>query len=272
MTTLHAELKRPSWLLLAMEPRALYELGAYYLTLPFLKAAPAGDGHPVMVLPGFMADDLSTRPLRNFLKGKGYKTYGWAMGRNFGQGTDLESGGLNYRLMERLRAISAINGGKKVSLVGWSLGGIYAREMAREQPELVRQVISLGSPFVDAGVATYAKPLYELLRGESVHELHPKLKERLKIPPPVPSTAVYSRTDGIAAWQSCLDQTTDEQTENIEVDSSHCGLGHNPLVVWVIADRLAQPEGEWRPFDRSGLRRLFYRGGRDDGRRTTDDG
>ena len=143
----------------------------------------------------------------------------------------------------------------KVSLIGWSLGGVFAREMARRAPAQVRSVITLGSPFAGAPKASNAWKLYERASQRSVEDWPDR--ERMKTAPPVPSSAIFSRSDGIVAWQGCLEREG-PTAENIEVEGSHCGLGHNPTVLYAIADRLAQPEGAWRRFDRSGLKGLIY--------------
>jgi len=147
--------------------------------------------------------------------------------------------------------------GQKISLVGWSLGGIYARELARQHPDWVRQVVTLGSPFNLSNKANHAWRLYERLSGETI-ESQQLLLRQLRAPLPVPTTAVYSRTDGVVAWQTCLEDENRHQTQNIEVAGSHCGLGHNPMVLYVLADRLSQAEGAWQPFRRSGLRSLVF--------------
>src|SRR5258707_13749946 len=144
---------------------------------------------------------------------------------------------------------------RKVSLIGWSLGGLFARELARRRPAQVRQVITLGSPFANEPKASNTWRLYEALSGRSAGDWPGR--EAMKLPPPVPSTAIYSRSDGIVAWQGCLEQES-PTTQNIEVEGSHSGLGHNPVVVYVIADRLVQPDGEWRRFERNGVRGLFF--------------
>jgi pimeloyl-ACP methyl ester carboxylesterase len=210
-------------LLLALEaPRAALEAQALVPALPLLRAAPRGDGHPVLVLPGFTASDLSTRVLRAYLRRRDYAAHGWQLGRNVG----LE-GEIGGRMRDRLLALHAEHG-RRVSLVGWSLGGIYARELAKLAPGCVRQVITLGSPFA------------------------------LLPPPPVPATAIYSRSDGVVAWQDCRELES-ARTDNVEIVGSHCGLGVNPLVLFAVADRLAQPESGWKPFDRSGWRGAFFR-------------
>jgi pimeloyl-ACP methyl ester carboxylesterase len=225
------------------------ELQAFFATYPLLRRAPCGDGHPVLVLPGLATSDVSTRPLRTYLKAQGYAVHGWKRGVNRGPRPGVEAE------MDARLADLAQRHQRKVSLIGWSLGGVYAREMARRAPELVRQVITLGSPFANEPRATNAWRLYELMSGRKVDDWPDR--ERMRLPPPVPSTAIYSRTDGIVAWQGCREREG-QVTQNIEVEGSHCGLGHNPAVVYAIADRLAVPEGEWWPFDRKGLRSTLY--------------
>ncbi len=243
--------RAPSWRLILQEYRAFHELGAYYVTRPLLSLAPSGDGHPVMVLPGFLAGDLSTAPLRTFLRERGYAAHGWELGLNLGPIHDVKENARRRLLSLHKRS------GRKVSLIGWSLGGIYAREIARAHPEAVRFVITLGSPFALSPKANNAWRLYELASGDRIDEWEENWFAHRPAPLPVPSTAIYSPTDGVAAWQCCV-QPHGPLSESIEVDSSHCGLGHNPLALFAIADRLAQPEGRWRPLKRIGLRRLLY--------------
>ena len=146
---------------------------------------------------------------------------------------------------------------KKVSLVGWSLGGLYARELAKLAPRDVRLVITLGTPFTGHPKATNAWRLYEFVAGHKIGA--PEMHEPLRAPPPVPTTSIFSRTDGIVAWPCCIEKEG-ARVENIEVESSHFGMGLNPAVLYAIADRLAQPVGKWRPFDRSaGIRAWVYR-------------
>ncbi|MCP4616744.1 MAG: alpha/beta hydrolase [Bradyrhizobium sp.] len=239
----------PSRLLLALELRGILELQAFFASYPLLRRAPRGDGHPVLVLPGLAASDASTELLRGYLRAQGYAAHGWKQGANRGPRPGVEAG-MDSRLAELAGRYR-----RKVSLIGWSLGGIYAREMARRAPELVRQVITLGSPFANEPKASNAWRLYEVLSERSVDDWPDR--EAMKAPPPVPSTAIYSRTDGIVAWQGCLERGS-ARTQNIEVEGSHCGLGHNPAALYAIADRLAMPEGEWWPFDRGGLRSVLY--------------
>jgi pimeloyl-ACP methyl ester carboxylesterase len=241
----------PSRTLMFLEGRAISELGAFLGALPLLSLAPHGDGHPVLVLPGLVASDVSTRPLRAFLRNRGYAVSGWRQGRNLGL-----RHGVQDAMVDLLQELNDTHG-RKVSLVGWSLGGLYARQLAKMMPERVRTVITLGSPFAAGPKATNAWRVYELASGRRADEEDPRFGGRLADAPPVPTTAIFSRTDGICAWQGCMEKTT-AMSESIEVESSHCGMGHHPAVVYAVADRLAQPEGEWAPFDRSGWRSVVY--------------
>lgn len=243
------EINPPSKLLLALEARGIWELQAFFALYPLLRRAPRGDGSPVLVLPGLSASDVSTRPLRTYLKAQGYAAHGWKLGQNRGPRPGVEDA-MEARLSELSQRYQ-----RKVSLIGWSLGGIFARELARRLPSAVRQVITLGSPFASEPKASNAWRVYEFLSDRKVEDWPDR--EGMKLPPPAPSTAIYSRTDGVVAWQGCREQAS-STTQNIEVEGSHCGLGHNPAVLYAIADRLAQKEGEWRPFDRSGVRGLVY--------------
>jgi pimeloyl-ACP methyl ester carboxylesterase len=202
------------------------ELGLLAACSPLLSLAPRGDGHTVLVMPGLGASDASTRPLRRFLKALGYDVHGWALGRNEGP-TRRMLDGVGRRFLD-------LHGrrGESVSLVGWSMGGIFARRLAHLNPDSVRQVITLGSPF---------RMLSEI----------PSSALRM------PSTSVYSRTDGIAPWRSCFDDSGPRH-EAVEVIGSHCGLGHHPAVLHLVAHRLAQPADAWEPFEARGLWRPWF--------------
>src|SRR6266705_2716365 len=148
-------IRPPSRTLLLLEGRALPELAAFVAAFPILSFAPRGDGHSVLVLPGLIASDVSTRPLRAFLKSRGYDVHGWGLGRNLGLRPGIES-----QMLDHIRELRR-NSGRKVSLIGWSLGGIYARQLAKRCPDAVRLVITLGSPFTGSPRATHAWRLYE---------------------------------------------------------------------------------------------------------------
>ena len=242
---LNHDLPPPSLALLALEFRAPLEFGAVLPAWPALTRAPASDGHTVLVFPGLSASDASTMPLRGYLGMLGYRTLGWSQGFNFGP----RAGVLQTAKRDLERAFES--SGRKVSLIGWSLGGIYARELAKEMPDLVRGVITLGTPFAGSPKSTNAWRIYELTSGREIEREHGQFD--LPGAPPVPTTSVYSRTDGIVAWQGSIQHPDHAETENIEVVASHIGLGLNPSAWWAVADRLAQPEGRWRPFVRTGL-------------------
>ena len=251
----NSKIKAPSLMLMLMEGRAVWEFGAYLAAMPMFKRLPKGDGHPVMVLPGLAATDASTAPLRRFLRGRGYVPLGWELGRNLG----LREG-LLERMLERIDAAFDTHG-EKISLVGWSLGGVFARELAKLRPEKVRMVITLGSPHSGDPKATNAGRFYEYVAGHSVDS--PPIDTRLHKAPPVPTTSIYSKTDGVVAWQNChqtrpISDVKAKQNENIRVAGSHCGLGVNPTVLFVIADRLAQPKDSWVPFTNEGARKVFF--------------
>jgi len=248
-STDHA-LKAPGPLLLMLEGRAPWEFAATLAAAPWLNRLPPGDGHPVLVFPGLAASDVTTLPLRNFLRDRGYTPYAWQQGFNRGPRE-----GVVEACLDRIRML-ADRHRRKVSLVGWSLGGVYARELAKEVPELVRCVITLGSPFSGHPRATNAWRVFEFLSGKSVHD--PELLAGLREPPPVPTTSIFSRTDGVVAWQCSINEDR-PHTENIEVHASHIGMGMNPLALYAVADRLAQDPEHWQRFDVRGARRWFFR-------------
>lgn len=229
----------PSPWLLLLEARAPWELAALGASLPLLKRAAAGDTHPVMVFPGLGASDLSTLPLRNLLNALGHRAEPWAQGLNLGP-----RAGVLEQAEEDLERLYR-HYQRRISLVGWSLGGLYAREIAKRHPQWVRSVVTLGTPFTGHPRATHAWKFFEWVSGIDSHD--EERLETLREPPPVPCTSIYSKSDGIVAW-ACSVNEPGPQVENIEVPASHIGLGVNPLVLYAVCDRLAQPAGTWRPF------------------------
>lgn len=236
------EARPPHPLLALAEGRAVFELAAFYATRHLLGMLPRGDGHPVLVLPGFMASDASTLPMRRLLNDLGYDTHGWNLGRNVR--VDLA----RVQKMERLLLDIHARTGRKVSIVGWSLGGVFARELAKLHPAAVRQVISLGSPIHDDRRHTNARRLFEWLNGKEPDVASHGHFTGLHEAPPVPTTSVLTRSDGVVHWRGSVQQPDHDQCENIEVRASHCGLGVNPSVMVILADRLKQPEGTWQRF------------------------
>jgi pimeloyl-ACP methyl ester carboxylesterase len=249
-----ADISAPGVLLLALEGRAPWEFAASLVAAPWLRKLPMGDGHRVLVLPGLAANDLTTLPMRTFLKDRGYQPSPWEQGVNLGP-----RAGVLDALRARVRELFGLER-QKISLVGWSLGGVYARELAKEMPEMVRCVITLGSPFAGPPQATNAWWLFERVSGHP--EPDAAMQAALREAPPVPTSSIYSRTDGIVAWQCSLNPPG-PLAENIEVPASHIGLGLNPLAMMAIADRLAQDPADWRRFDTAGLRRFFFKTGQE---------
>jgi pimeloyl-ACP methyl ester carboxylesterase len=244
----------PPYPRLALEQLSVWEYTTFLTAGPLLRFLPHGDGHPVLVLPGFGANDQSTAHLRATLHRRGHAMHGWRLGRNDGP-HDPTLEGMDRRLHELRDRYD-----RDVSLVGWSLGGIYARELARKHPEVVRQVITLGSPFrFRAGDRGNVSRLYDLIGPPEDPSPDRQLDEEAREPLPVPSTSIYTRTDGIVRWHACID-SGGHRRENIEVIGTHTGLGYNLAAAIAIADRLAQAEGTWAPFRAPrAVRHLFPR-------------
>lgn len=231
----------PATWLRVLESRAAFELGAAVAAAPWLRLIGRGDRHPVLVLPGFLAADPSTVPLRSILRGQGYWVHGWRLGSNLGPTAHIVEG-----LVERLTQLYERHDAP-VSLIGWSLGGIYARRLAREFAPMVRQVITLGSPFrLRRYDRSAASAMFERLRPLHLVRAEEQAGSA-SAPLPVPTTAIYTRTDGVVRWWQCIEDVGPGR-ENIEVYGSHSGLGFNPAVIYAVSDRLAQAPGEWRPF------------------------
>ena len=223
---------KPPSLALALTdgPRALLDAAVLQFCVPLLRRLPPARGdHSVMVIPGFLGDDPGNGPLIRFLRELGYRAGGWKQGRNLGTSSFDEA-----KLTERLAAMAEVGGGK-VSLVGHSLGGIYAREIARMAPDAIRQVITLGSPFGEGHQeASHAARLYNQLNpGERPGLLSSE-------PPPVPTTAIYTRADGVVNWRTSVQAGNYPNVHNIEVLGSHIGLNINSAVWSWIARTLAE--------------------------------
>jgi pimeloyl-ACP methyl ester carboxylesterase len=237
-------------------PRVLVEMSRLALSWPaLLAAAPRGDGHPVMVLPGFTAGDDSMLMLRRLLTQLDYKALPWLQGTNVGHPRLLE--GAMRRFYRLHHAFDT-----KISLVGQSLGGVFAREIAREFPDAVRCVITLGSPFAggdDSPTNPMMEKLFERMSGLTIDELRAQRPMVMNTDPlPMPTTALYSKEDGVVAWSACVEEE-DDHSENIRVIGSHSGMAMNPDVVRVVADRLAQDPNNWQKFDYSrGCNRWIY--------------
>jgi esterase/lipase len=216
-----------------MEGRALFEAAYTLAMLPWFTPMEHGDGHAVIVYPGFGCGGDSTALLRSFITKAGYSVYCWGQGRNVGPSVVLEQ-----CMRAQLSGISEQHEGK-VSLVGWSLGGLYARALANDDPQLVRRVITLGSPHLSRPDDTILKQLFERISPTKISDLTEEDFARIRNTPPVPVTSIYSRTDGVVAWQDCLNEAR-EDVENVEVQGSHSGLSHNHHAIRVVLERLAR--------------------------------
>lgn len=237
-----------------LEARALLEVTSCFASMPLLKLfSPKGDGHPVLALPAFLSNDSFMNTMLKYLQSLGYDAFGWGHGRNTGYDeskfTEL------VRLVER----TAKKTNRKVSLVGHSLGGIYARLIAHEVPDAVRQVVYLGAPFNiedDNSTELPVRWLYEKMNGAIPREDFTESGLGIGATT-MPSTAIYSMSDGIVPWQFCVDEE-DEISENVRITGSHVGMPFNPLILYAIADRLSQAEDNWKPFAARGLWRQLY--------------
>ena len=261
MTTRHPHTGGPHRLHSLMEWRALAEMAMLPFSWPMLTTAARGDGHPVLLLPGFMGDEGSLFALKLFLSGRGYDVQTWGLGRNIGfQRRHAQA------LEQKIRHLHH-HTGRPVSLVGWSLGGVFATYGALQAPECVRQVITLGSPVSVDPEGSRSPPLVKALyrmvahpMGPGVHVMQPRAKKlRERLLPPVPMSCLYTISDGVVPPQEATVDGPDDRYENIRVAGSHTGLGFNAMVLCIVADRLALPEGQWRPFSPDGLGGALYR-------------
>ncbi|MCF8168659.1 MAG: alpha/beta hydrolase [Rhodoferax sp.] len=257
----HPHVGSPSALSSLLEARIFMEMALLPASLPLLAAAPQGDGHPVVLVPGFMAGEASLVALRLFLQNKGYDVHTWGLGRNVG----FRSKHANA-LPQKIRYLHHITG-RKVSLVGWSLGGVFSLYSAESTQECVRSIITLGSPVSVDTVGNQSPPalkaLYRLVShrlGASAHLMQPRAKamrEHRRLP--IPTSCLYSLTDGVVPPQEATIDGDPSLHENIQVPGSHIGLGFNGIVLSIVADRLAQPEGNWQSFAPKGLLGRIWR-------------
>jgi pimeloyl-ACP methyl ester carboxylesterase len=257
----HGHVGRPHALHSLLEPRALLEMALLPASLPLLAEAPRGDGHPVLLMPGFMADEKSLIALRLFLQRKGYDVHTWGLGRNLGFRSKHASA-----LPQKIRYLHHITG-RKVSLVGWSLGGVFSLYGAQNTLECVRSIITLGSPVSVDAAGSQSPPavraLYRLVShrlGPAAHVMQPRaktLREQRRLA--IPTSCLYSLGDGVVPPQEATIDGDPALHENIRVPGSHLGLGFNGIVLAIVADRLAQPEGAWQPFQPKGLLARVWR-------------
>jgi esterase/lipase len=225
-------LQSPSRLATAKEVLSGFELARLLAAAPALALQARGIGQPVLVLPGFGASNTSTAPLRSYLTWLGYQVHGWVLGRNTGNVRQLLP-----QVVEQVSQVHA-QSGSPVNIIGWSLGGVIAREVAREHPTTVRQVVTMGSPLVGGAKYTSMGGMFEK-RGVDLDVMEATLAARERTPISVPVTSIYSKNDGIVGWQASIDRHN-SQVDHVEVHTTHLGLGICPDVFKIIARKLAR--------------------------------
>ncbi|MDB5939893.1 MAG: hypothetical protein JWP77_2257 [Polaromonas sp.] len=245
-TTASLEICRPPLTLLGTEPwRAALEFLAFKVNdVRQRKMVPAGDGHPVIIFPGLATDSSAIAPLRDYCESLGYTMLDWGRGFNTGPKGDLD------RWLDDLATHTAellAEHQDKATLIGWSLGGLYAREIGNLLTPQVRQVITIGTQFNDEADHTNVGWLFRLLSGTPA-AIDPALSKRLRTPPPLPTTSIYSRSDGVVAWETCRHDKPARQVQDIEINGSHIGMGWNPAVLQIVGDRLGQQPSNWQPY------------------------
>lgn len=228
-----SEYSAPSRLATWLELRAPLDWATLLIGAPFLARAPRGDGSPVLLIPGYRADESSMRPLGRYLAFLNYDAHDWGLGRNLGEVERYV-----HHVGELAAQIRDAADGKPVTLIGWSLGGVVARETARLYPDAVREVITMGTPIVGGPKYTIVAQRFAEVADIDLDEFEKKVHERNSMGIRQPITAIYSRSDGVVGWRACID-TYNAHARNIEVSSSHFGLGANSRVWRLIADTLA---------------------------------
>ncbi|MEM7134978.1 MAG: hypothetical protein AAF500_00285 [Myxococcota bacterium] len=223
-------LQAPNPALRYMEARALFEFGSLLPNAPKLAAEPRGDGRRVVLMPGFLADDRSTWPLRQFLSFLGYDASGWNLGLNGGDPEELAA-----RFLGQLDSMRG--DGQQLTLIGWSLGGVVARLIAMHRPDAVREIITLGTPVEGGPKYTSAGAFYARKRGLDLDEFERHVHDMNQTQLNVPLTVIYSRSDGVVGWRAAIDRYN-PHARHIEVMGSHVGLGVSPRVWRIIARTL----------------------------------
>lgn len=248
------------WQTMLEVPRAMAEATVSAYSWPFLRSAPRGDGHPVLLLPGFMAPESTLVPLKAFLSNRGYAVESWGFGRNVG--FQAKHAAALERKLEYMRH----QHGRKVSMVGWSLGGVFGLYASHRAPDCVRSLITLGSPVTAGaeghGAAPSVLALYRAVAhrlGPEAHMLQPQVREALAHSPAHPMSCLWSRSDGVVPPMEAQVADGSPLHENIVVPGSHCGLAVNAMVLWIIAERLSQPEDNWQRFAPTGMPGATYR-------------
>jgi predicted alpha/beta hydrolase family esterase len=222
--------KKPSVFLHLTESfRAIYETVRGIFFLIKTPKSDLGQGQVVIVVPGLLSSNFATKILRKYLNKIGFKAFGWQSGINLGR---LESLAVIIKQVEN--TTNQYN--QKVILIGWSMGGIFVREVAKDQPHHIKKVVTIGSPFADVNAPNHAKWAYNLFNKAST--IDQNIVNQIHLPAPVQTIALYSKMDGMVPWEACMELEEDEMHKNIEISSSHFGMGANPNVLKVVAENL----------------------------------
>lgn len=242
-------IERPSLALFGIEPwRAAFEFASQQV-LPDDATPAAGDGHPVIIFPGMCTDGTAVAPMRRYCKSLGYEALDWGRAFNRGPQGDIDTwlADLKAHVGELLSGFE-----QSATFIGWSLGGIYARELSKTMGQRVRQVITIGTPFNAGADHTNVGWIFRMLSG-SAPPFTSAMSARLRSAPSVPTTSIYSRSDGVVAWQTCRHSVESQCVQDLEVSGSHVGLGWNREVLRIVGDRLAQPPGQWLRYEPGGV-------------------
>ncbi len=227
------EVKAPSLKNFLLEGRIPFEWASSCLISPLISKQAEGDKRPVFVFPPLLTNDFATQYLRRFLDKQGFSTYKWCNGINLAHTDHLP--GLESKLQEIYDTHD-----QKVSIVGWSAGGFFARVLANKHPELVEQIITIATPFRNLKEGkTNLDFVFEAVHGKKKTELDNDLVEWIEATPDVPITCIYSKSDGIVPWQNCRENIKRDNIQEVEVYGSHGGLGANPSVLIYVAKILA---------------------------------
>ncbi len=236
-------IKKPPLYKMFLEPTGILQLVNIVPAFGVLESLPDGNGQPVIVIPGLTTNDMSTLPLRKFLKFKNFNSYGWDQGFNLTYTQKLED-----KLIDYVKKISDQHG-EKVALIGWSLGGMTARVLAWKVLDYASQVISIGAPFRGLRGGSNVDWWFEIVSGQKIQDFNPVWADEASKQPAIPSTSIYTKGDGMVSWQYCMDEEEGPITQNIEAGTNHLGLGMNPYVWTVIVDRLHEDLNNWKHFD-----------------------
>ncbi|MEL7146762.1 MAG: alpha/beta hydrolase, partial [Bacteroidota bacterium] len=251
---INQEIPKPSLVNMALEGRALIEWASIYFMYPFIPKRIKGDGKPVLLIPPYLGDDNATSFVRKYLNSLGFKTYKWEQGFNMIKSHYLP------RLEEKLDDIYSAHG-EKVSIVGWSGGGMFAKIIANRHPEQVAQIVTIGSPVWGVmDMKSHVDGVLSFFSGKSLREKNKKFIEELEPIPEVPVTCIYTKTDGIVPWKHCVEAESYRQDiKNIEVFGSHSGLGANVSVLMITANALcANLNGKTIQDTTTNIERVLY--------------